>query len=91
MALDEENGIFGDLNPIKLHGDSTEKQALFNFMINTVNMLFADHKHFPLDKMRQIEAQKGISSDSFNDFRPDWICAYMMLRDIEIIYDKKLF
>lgn len=62
-----------------------EKNALANFMINTVAILYPDRNEYPLKEMKNIEETEGDESKSWDNY-PDYVRrAYWMIRDIEII------
>lgn len=63
----------------------TKEEAILNFMINTLNVIYPEHAKFPFSELRNIEEYEGDESDKWNKYPNHVQRAYWMKRNIEIV------
>ena len=68
-----------------------KEQAMINFMINTLNVVYPNHREYPFEELRIIEETEGDESEKWNEYSECIQRAYWMKRDIEILKGEKIF
>ena len=65
-------------------------EALINFMVNAVSMIFPYQSTYPYEELRRIEEIEGEDSERWNEYSDKVQRCYWMKRDIEIISNGRI-
>lgn len=68
-----------------------ERDALVNFMINTLNSVHPYHDEYPFAEIREIDELEGDESQNLNKYADYILRAFYMKKDIEIIRGHKIW
>jgi len=71
--------------------ETKKENALINFMLNTLNVLYPNHHEFPFSEIQDIDENEGDESENLNKFSEDHLRAYYMKKDINIIKNQRIF